>query len=526
MIELDVSRFKTKPFEHQIEATKALLRNSAFAIFSEMGTGKTKSVIDAACTLAAAGEINTVVVVCPASVRSVWCDEELGEIKKHSWQHNRVVEFALGKLKERWTDTDCATKIWLGMQWVLTNYEILRNEKHLAFLIGQLKLGECKTMLVLDESSYIKNRTAKQTKAVKKLRAMCQRCVLLNGTPVVNNPLDLWSQMQVLLHPNGSHLRNGGQYGIHDANYFRFRARYAVLGGWHSKQVIQWQNLDELTKSVTPYVLRRLKKDCLDLPEKLYTQREVALTEDSWKRYKQLRDEAVIALSGNDSLRLEPHAAVRVMRLAQLTSGHLGSVTPTGEPEHDCKVPVAPFLKNIPDTSDLSSEKIDWCVQYLTEECQARYVIVWCRWRRERERLWEILVKQYANRFEVYQIYGGQPKSLREDAIKDFSGQAPERPYTTICIAQPHAGGLGLNLVAATEVIYLSNDWSYGVRLQSEDRCHRPGQKHPVTYIDVVATGPQGQKTVDHTVLKALRNKQDLAALTSGAWVKELASEA
>lgn len=279
-------------------------------------------------------------------------------------------------------------------------------------------------------------------------------------------------------------------------------------------KVVSYKNLDDLQTRIKPYCLRRLKADCLDLPAKLYTQREVALTPTSWKRYQELKRECLATLPSGD-VQIEPNAAVRILRLAQLTSGHLGGGTIGGGlPEVEGETLVQ---------RDLSSEKLDWCVQYLTEECQANYVIAWCRWRRERERLFEILYKE--KQVVPFELYGGQRPSERKNAIEMFSRNRIVPDKRIVLLAQQHAGGFGLNLVAATECIYLSNDFSLGIRLQSEDRAHRPGQRHNVTYVDVLAVGPKGQRTIDHTILSALRAKQDLAQMTSAAWRKELENE-
>ncbi len=393
------------------------------------------------------------------------------------------------------------------LKFIVTNYEQLRNPKRLEELLSLLK--ERKVMLICDESSFIKSRTAVQSKAVYKVRQHCTRCVLLNGTPVTDNPLDLWSQFRVM-----DERILFSKY----KNFYHFRAHYAILGGWHMKQVVKWINLKELSQLLKPFVLRRLKKDCLDLPDKLFTTREVALEPETWARYRELKKEAVMALPTGDQL-LEPNAAVRVMRLCQITSGHIG-VTWSPNSEEEVFDPAQSKLV-APTCQDLSSEKLDWCVKYLTEECQARYVIVWCRWRRERERLVKMLMEK--KKVRVWQLYGGQPQKDREGAINAFSFIGDDIGIERrILVAQPHAGGHGLNLIAATEVIYLSNDWSLGIRLQSEDRCHRPGQKHPVTYIDVISTGPKGQRTIDWTVYQALIKKQELAHLTASAWREKL----
>jgi SNF2 family DNA or RNA helicase len=504
--------FKKPPFEHQRVGIKALVEHEAFALFDEMGAGKSKQVIDAACILAEQGKIDTVVIVAPASVRCVWLDKEIGEIKKHSWMRNRVYEFRKD-FKEIWEDPYQTPQP--NIDWVVTNYEWLRSSAHLETLTE--KIANLKTLLILDESSYVKNRTSAQAKSVLKLRKHCARCVLLNGTPVTNSPLDLWSQMQILDEKILSeYFKN-----FHNFRYSYCTMRTQKFAGRSFQQVVEYKNLGELAQRISPFVLRREKKDCLDLPAKLYTEREVALSAESWKRYQELKHDALISLGEAGEKRMEPNAAVRLMRLAQLTSGILGgnrtvvrSFMPTTENDDWDGV--------IEETKDISDEKLRWAVEYLTEECTAKAVIVWCRWRRERERLFKAL--DYNPEVIRFQLYGGQEKKAREVAVTEFSAPENRSVYykRKVLIAQPHAGGHGLNLVAASESIYLSNDFALGMRLQSEDRCHRLGQVNPVTYIDVLATGPKGQHTIDHVIFKALREKKNVADLTCAEWRKEL----
>jgi len=152
-------------------------------------------------------------------------------------------------------------------------------------------------------------------------------------------------------------------------------------------------------------------------------------------------------------------------------------------------------------------------------------LIVWCRFRRERERLRKAfeVIQVFNKNFELFQIYGGQKPTYRHEALDAFS--LPRKPGAAILLGQPAAGGLGVNLTAADTVFYFSNDYNLATRLQSEDRCHRIGQRNPVTYMDLIATGPDGQRTLDHIVLKALRKKQDLAVWTASRWKEKLTED-
>jgi SNF2 family DNA or RNA helicase len=496
MLELDTSRFRTKPFRHQVAGVKALVTRPAFALFDDPRTGKSKQVVDAACVLAEAGKIDTVVVIAPAGVRGVWVDPDIGEIRQHAWVRSLVMEFH-SKMKQIWSDKIFGADTEVYLKWIVTNYEFLRRPERLAEFV---KYVGKRTLLVLDESDLVKSRTAQQTKAIRKrVRPLCDRCVLLTGTP--GNPLELWSQLMILDE------RILGRY----TNFYHFRAHFATMGGWHNKQVMPngWVNMDEFHRMTRPYVLRRRKEDCLDLPPRLYTTQEVPLTAESWKRYQQLRKEAFVALDGKEQL--EPNAAVRIMRLAQLTSGFLGQAIDGDNPE----------LMEY-QGYDISSEKLDWAVKYLTEECTAQAVIVWCRWRRERERLVEALRKLG---LAVFEIYGNQPRAERDVAKAVFHNRSAKISKRTVLVAQPEAGGVGLDMAQASEVVRLSSGYSYRTLVQSDDRPYGPGQINTVIYLDILATGPEGQKTVDSAIVKALRRKDDVAKWTAVAWRRELDEE-
>jgi len=482
--------WKTKPFQHQIDGTCALIDQPYFALFDEMGVGKSKQVVDAACVLHKQGALDTVIVVAPASVRPVWADPDFGQIIQHSWVEHEVIEFSNKKKFLAYRAQIDSSKLL----WVITNYEFIR--RGITKIAGRWHIFEPlqelmsiglahKTLVVLDESSFIKNHKAKQTRAATVLGKFVARRIILNGMPVSNSPLDLWSQMNYLSSTI-----------LPFKNFYAFRARYAVMGGWHAEQVVSYQNLEELQNYIRPYCLRREKKDCLDLPQKLYTQQEAALTPRTWALYKNMRDEAILFMGEHPSSAAQ--AITKVMRLSQITSGFIGGV----EKEEAPAKPV---------TKEVGCEKLTVLLLWLDEQLRTDSnfkAIIWCRFRLELQRAARDIAKLKVN---VYKIHGGQSPSDRADAIEVFGTDCQEQ---AVLVAQPQAGGFGLNLTAAHTVVYLSNDYNLLTRRQSEDRVHRPGQQNTVTYLDILATGPTGQRTIDHVVWKALRKKQDLAALT------------
>lgn len=502
--------FRTPPFQHQLVGIERLVNHDNFGLFDEPGAGKSKQVIDAACVLSAEGRIDAVLVVAPASVRNVWLDPEFGEIQKHCWRTWAACEFHAKGLRL----VACNMRENPELSFVVTNFEFIRQQRHRERLLSLI--GKKKFMMVLDEASFIKNHRAAQAKACLDLGQYATRRVILNGTPIANNPGDLWPQLQ-FLSPKILPFRN----------FYAFRAQYAVLGGWQGRQVVKWINLDDLQTRVAPHVIRREKKDCLDLPPKLYTTLEVKLSNSSWELYKSMRDECVAFIDQNPSLAAQ--AGVKVMRLAQITSGFLGGFDDQNHVVNGQLDSLAQGEMITYETvqkplaiKHVGDEKLDclrgWLEARLAENPDVK-LICWCRFRYQLERVWA----EMKTLLPTYRLYGGQSRQDREEAVKRFSSTG-DKGSALLC-ANQQAGGFGLNLITASEVVYLSNDFSLLSRDQSENRAHRPGQTRNVTYLDILATGPQNQRTVDHAILKAIRTKNELARWTASAWRDVLLEE-
>lgn len=498
MVEINPKRFKLPPFKHQLEGVKALVKYSTFALFDEMRLGKTKQVVDAAGVLFEEGLVKRVIVVCPSNVKTVWTDSEEGEIKKHSWVSSRVFEYHTFRGKAElipvWANAGAA-----ALEWVVTNYEYLRQEAHLAKLM-RLMAANRGNWVVLDESSFIKSHKSQQTKACLKLRGICQRASILNGTPWTHSPLDLWAQMRFLSWRI-----------LPFKNYYHFRSRYAVLGGWMNKQVIKFENLDELRESVRPYCLRRKIEDCYDLPPRTASFRTVTLSAKTWKHYVSVRDEFIAWLNSSEPARVASSAAVKSLRLAQLTGGFLGGIEASdGESKNDDEVKTL--------TLEVGREKLDEILRILEElEGMGRPLIIWCRFVKERERLVSELRQRSV---EVYQIYGGQRSLERRASIAAFKFDA--RSSFKVLVAQPQAGGYGLDLAASYTDIYASSDYNALTRWQSELRSTHLAKKISIAQIDLLAVGPNGQKTIDHSIRAATVKRENLARWTAERWRKEL----
>lgn len=523
---IDLSRARLVPYKHQVIGVEKLIEHPYFFIQDEMGAGKTKQVIDAAQVLAEMGLIEHVIVVAPAAVRAVWFDSELGELAKHLWAHFpcTITEYHARVRTWNWFTNFEGQTFAPKLHWIITNYDFIRRVDRLRSI---LKLANNKTLLVLDESSAVKSWKAKQTAACEELRNHCARVVELNGTPISQGPGDLYSQ---------AHILNPAILGF--KSFYHFRSYHAILGGFKNKQIIGWRGIEEIQKKLAPYVIRRLKKDCIDLPDKLASvPRMVFLDPPTWKIYKQMRDDMVAWLT-DSTVSSATMAMVKAIRLAQITSGFVGGIEEQlldtqedldfvsedvgGEVvqyEKQESVPVAPL-------QPIGREKIDDFLDFLGEQLDIDpnvKMLVWCRFRFEVQRLHDEIKARFPQ-IEIGLIWGGQKREERDFALRLLDPRTmPIGP--AIDIGTPATGSMGLNLTGAHIVVYMSNDFSLKIRLQSEDRVHRPGQVHAVSYFDVVACGPEGQKTIDHLVVKALQNKQDLADFTTSAWVDALTDE-
>jgi SNF2-related domain len=504
MIEINPTLWRTPPpYAHQLVGVRAIVRNEAFFLGDKPRIGKSRQVVDAACTLWQALEIGMVLIICPVPARAVWGDKVLGQIKKYSWLPNHVHEWRGKDSKDLWVDN-----YPIKLLWVITNYEYIRNPEKLAALTDRLK-GR-KFFLVLDETSAVGNHTSQQSKAVKKIRGMCTRVVMLNGTP--GTPDKIYSQFNILndlfnrLYSCSSFLRFKYKYGVWGKPQ-EVQARGKRSGTMKKvSQLVGWKDLDKLSRITAPYCLQRTRFDCPELRDIpiAHSYREVALTPETWRMYKELKRDALTVL-GTGETYVSPNQGVCLMRLAQIVSGHLGGFADES-------------------VRDLSSEKIDWIVNHLINECNATNFIVWCRWRRERE---IVAARLAAAGVIVHQLYGGQPKTERRTAEMIFTDGAvrlPNRSYGMV--AAPGAGGVALDMSAATEVFRLSMDFNPQTLEQSNDRPMGNAQKaEMVAFTTILATGPAGQRTMDHITAAALEEKMDLQKATCAYWRKVLEDE-
>ena len=467
--------FKTKPYDHQLEALKTSYNKTEYALFMEMGCGKSKVIIDTFVHQYSKGNIYNVLIVAPKGVYGTWVNKEVpNHTPDHvtydlvQWSSNHTQK--LKKEFEKLFTNDFRLKI------LVMNIESLSTKKGRDFAARFVMAN--RTMFVIDESTTIKNPEAKRTKTCMSLGKYASYRRILTGSPVTKSPLDLYSQC-LFLDP--------ALLGF--SSFYSFRARYADLvektgNGRTFKLVVGYKNLDELNESLNKFSHRVLKKDCLDLPEKIYIRRSIQMTPEQKKAYKELQRFAYTQLANSKSVTIN-HIMTQITRLHQISCGFIRT--------DDGHITELPSLR----LSELSS---------ILEETNGK-VIIWANYRHDIEKIKNLLIKEYGEN-SVGTYYGDVSNSEREEVINKF--QNPDDPMRFF-VGNTQTGGFGITLTEANTVIYYSNNYDLEKRLQSEDRAHRIGQTNKVTYIDIVC-----ERTVDEKIVKALRKKQSIASTILG----------
>jgi SNF2 family DNA or RNA helicase len=471
-------RFKTKPYAHQITALEKSWDKEEYAYFMEMGTGKSKVLIDNIAMLYDKGKINGVLIVAPKGVYKNWYSSEIPTHLASHIQHKSVLWTAsISKTKQE--ELNSLFKSDFNLHVLVMNVEAFSTKKGLQFALKFL--NSHKTLMAVDESTTIKTPSAKRTKSILALSKSAVYRRILTGSPITKSPLDLYTQCGFL---------NEDLLGF--SSYYAFRSRYAHMiernfGGRRVQIVKSYQRLDELSKLIEPFSYRVLKEDCLDLPDKIYIKREIELTEEQLKLYSTMKQMALATLNGK--LLTAPNVLTQLMRLHQITCGHFKS--------DDGKI------------QELKNNRLEELMSIL-EETEGK-VIIWANYIYDIERIAEAIKKEYGDD-SIVQYYGAIHTDERQKNIERF--QDPLSPFRFF-IGNPQTGGYGITLTAANTVIYYSNGYDLEKRLQSEDRAHRIGQKKSVTYIDLIA-----EKTIDEKIVKALRKKIDIASQIMGEELK------
>jgi len=463
-------KFKYEPYAHQLEVLERSWDKEYYALFMDMGTGKSKVLIDTIAMLYDKGGINSALIVAPKGVYKNW---ERKELPMHLPDHinAKIITWSPEKTKKKQEELDQLFELTDDLTIFLVNVEAFSSKRGKDIANAFVKSHI--TLLAVDESTTIKSKSASRTKSLIKLAKEARYRRILTGSPVTQSPMDLFTQCEFLEPECLGH-----------SSFWTFQNRYArmvrrSLGAHSFNQIVGYQNLDELNTLLNPFSYRVRKEDCLDLPDKVYIKRAVELSVEQRNVYQQLRNNA-LALLENGGMITAPTALTEILRLQQVCSGYAkledGSVT------------------------TLPSKKLPELMSVL-EETDGK-VIIWANFTHDLEQIYEEIKEKYG--WGVGELfYGATETEERQNIVERF--QDPNSPLKYF-IGQPRTGGYGLTLTEAHTVVYYSNGYDLEVRLQSEDRAHRIGQTNKVTYIDIVA-----ENTVDEKILKALRNKIDIS---------------
>ncbi|MGB0789865.1 MAG: SNF2-related protein [Flavobacteriaceae bacterium] len=358
-------KFKLKPFDHQVKALEQGWNKHEFGFFMEMGTGKSKVLIDNIGILHLNYGLEFALIIAPKGVYRNWVAKEIPEHMSDEVPY-RVIRWVSSPNKTQQKELKSVADKFEGLTIFVINVEAFSTVKgqNAGKWLAQRFGG--RGLIAIDESTTIKNHKAKRTKALLKIAAGFQFRRLLTGSPITKSPMDVYSQCEFL---------RPGLLGFD--SYYAFQGRYAVINrrtmGAHSfQQIVGFKNLDELTERIDRYSFRVLKKDCLDLPDKIYTVRYVGLTDEQAKMYKSIQETAIVMLESGD-LVTAPAVITQLLRLQQVMSGHLK--TDDG------------------DTIYFPSRRVDALKEILEEH--AGKVIIWSRFRYDIIQITKVLAETY-----------------------------------------------------------------------------------------------------------------------------------
>ena len=472
-------KFKTKPFEHQLDALNASWDKENFAYFMEMGTGKSKVLLDNAAVLYDKALINGLLLIAPKGVYKNWYDSEIPTHLPDHIEKKVVLWKTSDKSVKQQKLLNTMFEVGTDFHILIMNVESFSKGDGIKF--AQKFLMSHKAMIAIDESTTIKTPTSNRTKSILSLRELAKYRRILTGSPVTKSPLDLFSQCQFL-----------DPWLLSHQSYYTFKARYAVtrkieVQGRRVEIVVGYRNLGELSEKIKPFSKRILKRDCLDLPDKTFIKHSVELTKEQKKVYEQMKKEAIAFLDG----KMQSTATVmtQLMRLHQITCGH--------------------FTADDGTIKDLPCSRLTELMNIL-ENVEGK-AIIWSHYTHDVKRIIAKIKEVYGDD-AVVDYFGETDSDQRSINIKKFQTDDKCRFF----VGTTSTGGYGITLTAGSTMVYFSNGYDLEKRQQSEARIDRIGQTEKMTYIDIMA-----QDTIDERIVKALREKVNIANQIMGEDLKD-----
>jgi SNF2 family DNA or RNA helicase len=442
---------RTTLWPHQIRAVEYARRRPGSLLALDLGLGKTA----VALALAEQWSARRILVACPLSVCGVWPRE----VERHigdGWQVERLDRGPIAERARRAKAAlDLARARGVPCVVVVANHEAVWREPFRTFA-----LETAWDLLVVDESARSKSPSGRLSLFLRDLARRTPRRLGLTATPLPHSPLDAYAQGR-WIDPS-----------VLGTSYVRYRARYAVMGGYQGHEVVGWQNLSELESRLSLMMVRITKEEAaLGLPPETDEERSCRLEPEAQRLYDKLHRDMVAAVGRGEVT--AANALVRLLRLEQLCGGTLR--TDEG------------------DAVEVSTAKARLLDDTL-EDLPAGPVVVFARFLADLDR---ILAVGRARGLRVAELSGRDKGGLASDATM--------RADVDLLAVQTQSGGVGVDLSRASTAIFYSRGWSLGDLLQCRGRLHRPGQTRPVTHVHLVAEG-----TVDEQALRALERRDDL----------------
>ena len=449
--------FKTKPFEHQIEGMKYGLQNTRWLLGDEQGLGKTKQVIDIAVAKKIMNGYKHCLIICGVNgLKWNW----VNEVKTHSNESARI----LGQRKRanRIVIDGNSAKLddlrhldEIDDYFIITNVESLR-DANITSELHKLCEKNVINMIAADEVHKMKNPSSQQGKAFLKLKA--DTMIAMTGTPLMNTPLDLYIIMKWL--------------GFEKHSFYQFKAHYCTMGGFGGYQVIGYRNLEELQEQLNDIMLRRLKSDVLDLPDKLHVDEFVEMT----PKQKQIYDEVTASIKMNiDQIKMENNPLAELIRMRQAT-GYTGILSST--------------IKE--------SAKLDRMEELVDDAIQnGKKVVIFSNWTQMTDAVCARLIK-----YSPAVITGQTNDTERQVMVETFQ----KNKSCNVIVGTIGAMGTGLTLTAGTVEIFMDEPWNRANKEQAEDRCHRVGTKENVTIYTLMC-----KNTIDERIHDIIEKKGAMA---------------
>ena len=477
-------------YQHQAQAFLQSRDEEAFAYLCGLGSGKSSLGVNVAGWLFETGKIDACAIIAPNGVHRQWINQQIPEHLP-----DRIPRIsAYWSANARKAEKEALEALWEpadAVRFLAMNVEGFSTDKPKNYL--NKFLGLFRTLLIVDESTRIATPGAKRTKAILNLSKKAPYRRILTGQPIPNGPLNFYSQYK-FLDPEILGIRTYSAFKHTYADWEERKTNYNSKGTF--SKLVNYKNLDDLQKRIDPYTFRVRTEECVDLPSKVYETREVELGSSQRRVYQDLINEGVAALVDEQGEKQAPEDALLAMLMNEVPTVEVNNAL-------TLLLRCQQVLGNWAVDNDGNMhqiEKTNRRLNTLLETLQEvdGQTIVWARFRHELAEIEEALDKQG---YTVVSYHGGVDSQQRQEAVEKFqNGEAQ------IFLGNPQAGGIGLNLTAATVMIFYSSDFSLDTREQAEARFYRIGSDKPVTIVDLVAPG-----TVDTRIAEALQSKAQTA---------------